>query len=451
MKLILAAIDAKYSHSNPALFYLREAAKGLPFDISIEIFSINKHPENIANEIIAKFPDAVAISVYIWNSLHVKKIIPILCASLPGVKIILGGPEVSHNASTWLAEFPSINFIIAGAGEAAFRKLLEQNIDCAEKIISSVNPHFSHIPFPYREEDMEMLENRFIYYESSRGCVFRCSYCLSSLDKAVEYRRIEDVKAELAFLVSYSPRYIKFVDRTFNGKKGRAKEIWEYIIDNFSDNVTCFHFEIFPELLQDDDFAVLRKARPGLIQFEAGIQSVHGDTLSAIKRFGNWNNAKAALRRVLDETNIRLHADMLAGLPFEDMDGIAESFNEIYALRTHYFQAGLLKLLPGTELSARKNEFDIICDELPPYGILENNRLSRHEIKMFKRISRALDVLYNSGKFVDLLSFLEEKYSSPFLMFHDIALYMEESGRELKRSKAASFIDDFLKSRALSV
>ena len=451
MKLILAAIDAKYSHSNPALFYLLEAARGLPFDINIEMFSINKGYENIANEIIAKSPDAVAISVYIWNSLHVKKIIPMLRAALPQVKIILGGPEVSHNASSWLAEFPVIDFIIMGAGETAFRTLLEQNIDHSEKIISSANPHFSHIPFSYREEDMEMLENRFIYYESSRGCAFRCSYCLSSRDKGVEYRDIKNVKAELAFLASYSPRYIKFVDRTFNGKKERAKEIWEYIIDNFSTGDTCFHFEIFPEFLQDDDFAVLKYARPGLIQFEAGVQSIHEDTLQAVKRFGNWNEAKTNLRRILDETNIRLHVDMLAGLPFEDMGGIAESFNEIYALRAHYFQAGFLKLLPGTELSARRDEFGIICDELPPYGILKNNWLSRHEVKMFKRVARALDALYNSGKFAEALSFLEEKYSSPFLMFYDIALYMEESGMELKRNNAASFMDDFFKNRKLCV
>ena len=451
MKVILAALNARYSHSNPALFYLREAARGLPFDVSIEIFSINKEPQKIADEIIGKSPDAVALSVYIWNSLHVKKIIPMIRNALPETKIILGGPEVSYNAADWLAELPLINFIITGAGEAAFRTLLEQNIDCAEKIIFSANPHFSRIPFPYRKEDMDLLKNRFVYYESSRGCIFKCSYCLSSNDEAVEYRNIEDVKAELDFLVSYSPRYIKFVDRTFNGKRGRAGTIWEYIIDNFSNDVTCFHFEIFPELLEDDYFRILKKARPGLIQFEAGIQSVRKDVLSSVKRFGDWDKAKVKLRRILDETNIRLHADMLAGLPFEGMDGIEESFNEIYALRAHYFQAGLLKLIPGTELSARSGEFGIICSQRPPYGIIENNWLSRHELEVFRRMALAVDVLYNSGKFAALLSFLEYKYKSPFLMFRDIAFYMEEPGRELKRGTAVSFMDDFIKSRGLCI
>jgi len=259
------------------------------------------------------------------------------------------------------------------------------------------------------------------------------------------------VKKELAFLVSYSPRYIKFVDRTFNGKRGRAGEIWKYIVDNFPNNATCFHFEILPELLQDDDFAILRKARPGLIQFEAGIQSVHENTLSTVRRFGKWGRARERLRRILDETNIRLHVDMLAGFPLEDMDDIAESFNEIYALRAHYFQAGLLKLIPGTELCARMDEFGIICDDLPPYGILENNRLSRHELEIFRRMSRALDVLYNSGRFAGLLTCLEEKYRSPFLMFRDIALYMEESGMELRRGEAVSFMDNFIKNRAFCI
>ena len=451
-KILLAALNARYSHSNPALLYLRRAAEGLPFDVQIAEFSINKDVDSLADYLIAERPSVIGLSVYIWNSLYVKQLIPIINKHLPECIIILGGPDVSFSAHEWLREFPYINYIITGPGEAAFRLLLEQNLEYHEKIISGQNPHFSEIPFPYIEADFTRLANRYIYYESTRGCPFACSFCLSSRrDTRLEYRKINDVQTELNFLVQSKPRYIKFVDRTFNANKKHSQSIWQHIIDNYSQTETCFHFEIFPQLLDDEDFLILKKARAGLLQFEAGIQSIHESTLEAVNRKSTWIETKNVLLRLLHETNIHLHVDLIAGLPFENLTAFAESFNEVYGLHAHHFQPGFLKVLPGTEIRERKDEFGLLFDEQPPYAILSNKWLSVTEIELIHNMEHALNALYNSFAFNTTLEVLEEVFGSPFNLFQEITLYIMKSDIQISRDryKWVTLIQDFIAAKNL--
>ncbi len=366
-KILLTAINARFSHSNLALMYLRGAAEGLPFEVEIAEYTIKRPVEEIAHDISVREPHAVALSVYIWNSSMIKKLAPIIKSMMPESLIIMGGPEVSFNPEKWLSEVSSIDFIVTGPGEAPFRRLLESDLRHGDRIISGGSGHFSQIPFPYRKADFDRLRGRYIYYESSRGCPFRCSYCLSSRQEhRLESRSIEDVKRELDFMASQGPRYIKFVDRTFNCDRRRSREIWRYIIESFSGMETCFHFEVFPALLEDEDFRILAAVRPGLMQFEMGIQSIHEKTLSAVNRNGSWPAIRRNIQRLLSETHIHAHVDLIAGLPFEDIQGVAESFNEIYLLSAHHFQMGFLKVLPGTEMSQKRDEFGISNNADPP-------------------------------------------------------------------------------------
>ncbi len=423
-KILLTAINARFSHSNLALMYLRGAAEGLPFEVEIAEYTIKRPVEEIAHDISVREPHAVALSVYIWNSSMIKKLAPIIKSMMPESLIIMGGPEVSFNPEKWLSEVSSIDFIVTGPGEAPFRRLLESDLRHGDRIISGGSGHFSQIPFPYRKADFDRLRGRYIYYESSRGCPFRCSYCLSSRQEhRLESRSIEDVKRELDFMASQGPRYIKFVARTFNCARRRCREIWRYIIESFSGMETCFHFEVFPALLEDEDFRILAAVRPGLMQFEMGIQSIHEKTLSAVNRNGSWPAIRRNIQRLLSETHIHAHVDLIAGLPFEDIQGVAESFNEIYLLSAHHFQMGFLKVLPGTEMSQKRDEFGISNNADPPYEISESRWLSAGDIRILHGVEEQMGRLYNSGHFKTTLSILESLYPDPFNMFTELARY----------------------------
>lgn len=435
-KILLAALNARYSHSNPALFYLRRAADGLPFEIRLAEFSINKDIVSIADQIYLEKPDIVGLSVYIWNSLYVKKLIPLIHELLPKCLIILGGPEVSFSAEEWLVDFPYINHIIVGAGESAFRMLLVNDFACEDKIVFVPNPKFADITFPYQEDDFERLKNRYIYYESARGCPHACSFCLSSRsDSRPQYRNMNNVKAELDFLMRGDPRYIKFVDRTFNANKRHSREIWSYIIERFSERNTCFHFEIFPAFLNEDDFAILQKARDGLFQFEAGIQSIHEKTLAAVNRMGSWNEIKQKLTDILHKTKIHLHVDIISGLPFEDIKAFAKSFNEVYALEAHHFQTGFLKVLPGTEMRERAHEFGLEFQKEPPYTVLANNWLCADELKLLRELDHSVNALYNSHVFTSTLEALIPLFGSAFDMFVEITAYIARTKKKINRDR----------------
>jgi len=421
-RILLLGINARYSHSNPALLYLKSSIADIDVHVSVIEFSTGETPEKIAGEIQRVSPDLLAVSVYIWNSFHVKKILKIIKSSLPEIKIVLGGPEVSYNSSEWTAGFSEIDYIITGGGEAAFRELVLSGLNRNNKIIPGCNPHFSQIKFPYTADDMKNLKGRYLYYESSRGCPFNCSYCLSSVKgQNVEFRNIDQVKDELDFFSLYNLPLVKFVDRTFNLKKEHYFPVWEYIVKKFSGSGTCFHFEIFPELLDDDDMKFLSGVPSGLFQFETGIQSTNADTLKEINRSGSWVNAEKKIKRLVETGNIHLHTDLIAGLPFEGFSGYAESFNKVHSLGAEHFQGGFLKVLPGTEMRNKTEEYGLRYNPLPPYEIIENRWITSIEMEKLKLVSELVDLLHNTEKFYCTENFMVSLYGAPFAFYNRMA------------------------------
>jgi len=434
MKTIaLVALNARFTHSNPALYSLRSFASDRGCDIRIHSFTINTDENKILNTIISQEPDCIGFSVYIWNSEIIKRLIPLIKKALPDTVITAGGPEVSYNADKWIKDLPALSHIIKGPGEAGFKYLLDKDLICTEKIISIKNPPFSQIPFAYSKDDLKSLNNRYIYYESSRGCPFRCSYCLSSrLDQKLEFRKTETVKQELDQIIASSPRLVKFVDRTFNSGKSHYREIWKHLISKHSLSGTIFHFEIYPSLLDDEDLELLRKCPKGLFQFEIGIQSTCAQALKAINRQDSWDLTSAVTKKLVQAGNIHIHTDLIAGLPFEDMKTLEKSFNDIYRLRAGHFQAGLLKILPGTVMSEKTREYGIKYEDIPPYGITENRWLSKQEIDKFKIVSRLLDLFHNSETFDLTLINIEELFCTPFDLYSSVAEFIEQNNLSIK-------------------
>ena len=421
-KILLLGINARYTHSNPALLYLKSSIADLDAHVSVIEFSTGESAEKIAEEILRIRPDLLAVSVYIWNSFLVKIIIKTVKSSLPEIKIVLGGPEVSYSSAEWMLEFSEIDYIITGGGEAAFRELVLSGSNTGRGVIPGCNPHFSLIKFPYTDDDMKKLKGRYIYYESSRGCPFNCSYCLSSVkSQNVEFRNTDQVKDELGFFSSYNLPLIKFVDRTFNLKKDHYLPVWEYIVGKYRGSGTCFHFEIFPELLDDDDLQFLSLIPAGLFQFEMGIQSANAETLKEINRSGSWINAERKIKKLVEMGNIHLHTDLIAGLPFEGFAGFSESFNKVYSLGAEHFQGGFLKVLPGTEMRCKTEEYGMEYNSLPPYEITRTRWITSTEMERLKLISELADLLHNSGKFPYTEKFIISLYGAPFSFYSRMA------------------------------
>lgn len=426
-RVLLAGINARYTHSNPALYYLRNGVPAGCGDISVAEFTISERPEKILSEIACINPDILALSVYIWNADCVKKILKEIKVLLPGVKIVLGGPEVSYSADEWLSAFSEIDCIITGEGERAFGELVASGELPAGRVIAGKNPRFSEISFPYNRGDMERLKGRYIYYESSRGCPFRCSYCLSSVNGgSVDYRGVDQVKEELSLLAEFNLPLVKFIDRTFNLKKAHYMPVWEFIVQRFSGSGTCFHFEIFPELLDEEDIEFLAKVPSGLFQFEMGIQSVNSAALSAIDRHGEWTSAERNIRRLAAPGNIHLHTDLIAGLPYEGIDSFRDSFNSVYSLGAAHLQCGFLKVLPGTPLKGMEKEYNLEYNPLPPYEITATKWLGRGDLLKLKVISELVDLFHNSERFVETERFMLSLCSDPFAMYESMSRYFKK-------------------------
>ncbi len=420
-KVLLIAINARFSHPNPALFYLRSYISDLGYEILIREFTIQASPEDISRYILEENPDVCAISVYIWNTILVKGLLKRL-ESMERCTVILGGPEVSYNPGEWHAEHSRVDYIITGHGEEGFRRLALEGFAGKEKTIHSSNPPFSEISFPYREEDLSGFKNRNIYYESSRGCPFRCAYCLSSRsDQALQYRTLPTVMEELGILIKTRPRLIKFIDRTFNADRNRAGDIWRFLMERHPDRGTSFHFEIHPSLLADDDLSLLAGAPPGLFEFEIGIQSTHDDVLEAIGRKGSWSRITERIARLIAGKNISTHLDLIAGLPFENIRMLRESFNRVYLLGADHFQLGTLKVLPGTEIRERAGEFGLLYGKNPPYEVIETRWLNQEDMALVKKIARLLDAVYNPGRFRTTLSELLPCFDDPWSFFGALA------------------------------
>jgi radical SAM superfamily enzyme YgiQ (UPF0313 family) len=425
--ILLLGINAKFIHSTLSLYYLKQIIKSHRYDVTIFETTINNQVQETLQSINAIHPDVCCIAVYIWNATYIKKLLPLLHANLPQCKIILGGPEVSYTSNTWFTQFPFIDYIIQGPGEKSFEYLAQQQFSIHEKILHYSNYHINDIPFPYTSEDLKNLANHYIYYESSRGCPYSCSYCISSReDQKLQFKDIQKVYDELNFFLNHKVRMVKFVDRTFNCNPTHSRALFTYLLEH-NNNHTQFHFEIHPDLLFDEDFDILKDVPPQYFQFEIGIQSIHDDTLHAINRKMDWEKARENIRKLLQLQNIHIHLDMICGLPYEDMERIKNSFNAILGLQPHYFQMGFLKVLPGTDIDTKKHEYGIEHESNPPYTVTKNAWLLQEDMQLLHRIERIVDSLYNHNfKTISLMLYSFIAHNNLFDIYKDIAIFFNK-------------------------
>ncbi len=470
MKFLLAAVNAKYIHSNPAIYSLRACAgEALHPYIELAEYTINQRTQDILADIYERKPDVVGFSCYIWNWDIIRELLPELPKVLPETDIWLGGPEVTYDADKILGQFPWLAGIMTGEGEATFKELLQWYIESdgegaedpdaqkskrgllkipglclsaaygAENVPLYTPPReltdLDSLPFLY--EDLGLFTNRIIYYESSRGCPYRCSYCLSSIDKKVRFRDIDTVKKELQFFLDHRVKQVKFVDRTFNCSHDHAMQIWEYIYKN-DNGVTNFHFEISADILREDEAALLGKFRPGLVQLEIGVQSVNEETLRAVHRVMNLERLEQIVAVLRRGRNIHLHLDLIAGLPFEDYESFGRSFDRVYAMRPEQLQLGFLKVLKGSEMREKAAEYGICFMDRPPYEVLYTKWLSYADILRLKEIEEMVELYYNSGQFAHTIAFLERVFESPFALYEKLAEFCRQGSRLAQSSARAS-------------
>ena len=447
-KICLVALNARYTHSNLALLYLREAIRDLPCETVLKAYTISQNILEILRDLHAQQPDYLAFSVYIWNSENIRLLLPEIQKVLPRTTIILGGPEVSYTPQQWLKDFPQIDHIVQGAGETALHTLLAHPENSHEKIICEPAPPLDQLPFPYREKDFTELSDHYLYYESSRGCPFSCSYCLSSrMDMRPDYRSVDKVCAELDMICAHAPRIVKFIDRTFNARKAHHLPIWKHLIEK--NPPTCFHCELHAGLLTDRDFALLATARKGLFQFEIGIQSTNPQTLKAIHRQTSWELIQKNIRRLIAMDSFHVHVDLIAGLPFADWDSLKHSFNDVYDLKADALQLGFLKVLPGTEMEEKSLEYGMKYMTSAPYQVLETRWITFAQLSFVQHLESALDRLWNAHQFSRTIETLTPLYPTPFDFYEEyttFALSCSEMN-EKKWPKIAEIILRFIGSR----
>lgn len=443
MRVLLIAVNAKYIHSNPAVYSLRayaQAALGDQPEVGIEIaeYTINQNTENILADIYRHRPDIAAFSCYIWNWNTIQELLPELPKLLPDTKLWLGGPEVSFHAEKILAQYTQLTGIMVGEGEETFTQLVRfyhapkgqlQDIPGLVLPQGRTQPReltdMSKLPFLY--EDLGKFQNRIIYYESQRGCPFRCAYCLSAIDKSVRLRDIETVKKELQYFLDHKVSQVKFIDRTFNCNAAHALTIWRYLLEN-DNGVTNFHFEIAADLMTEEELEVLKQMRPGLIQLEIGVQSTNERTLYAINRYMSLEHLRQVVDKIHSFHNIHQHLDLIAGLPYEDYDSFVTSFNDVYAMRPQQLQLGFLKVLKGSPIEERAEEYGIVYNSRPPYEVLYSRWLPYDDVLRLKGIEEMVELYYNSCQFTHTLPVLEKEFSSPFAMYEALSQYYEEKG-----------------------
>lgn len=443
MKFLLVALNAKYIHSNPALYSLRAyVGEELQEHVEIAEYTINHAFTDVLADIYQRKPDAIGLSCYIWNIEQMLELVTELGKLMPQVPIWLGGPEVTYDAPGLLEKYPQLAGIMIGEGEATFRELLGYYVNrkgCENDRLAAIpglclpggftTPReltdISTLPFLY--EDMEPFQNRIIYYESSRGCPFRCSYCLSSIDKKVRLRDIGVVKKELQFFLDQRVKQVKFVDRTFNCNHEHAKTIWKYLLDN-DNGVTNFHFEIAADLLNEEELELLSRLRPGLVQLEIGVQSTNPQTLEAIHRVMDVEKLERVVARINAGKNVHQHLDLIAGLPYEEYESFGRSFNRVYAMEPEQLQLGFLKVLKGSEMCERAAEYGIYYTDKAPYEVLFTKWLSFEDVLRLKRVEEMVELYYNSNQFVHTLQFLEQAFETPFALYEALADFYEKRG-----------------------
>ncbi len=443
MKILLVACNAKYIHSNLAVYDLQAYASDYADHIVLKEYTINQQKDDIMRDIYLEHPDVVCVSCYIWNLSFVKELMADLIKILPGADFWAGGPEVSYDAEKFLAENSEFKGVMVGEGEETFKELAgyyveknPQNLKDMTGICYRDGDRIIHngwrqimdlssIPFIYK--DLSEFKNRIIYYESSRGCPFSCSYCLSSIDKKLRFRDTETVKKELQFFIDNKVPQVKFVDRTFNCKHDHAMAIWKYI--NEHDNgVTNFHFEISADLLREEELQEMSTMRPGLIQLEIGVQSTNPDTIKAIHRTMDFEKLKGIVDRIHSFENIHQHLDLIAGLPYEDYDSFRHSFNDVYALKPQQLQLGFLKMLKGSHMMEMCKEYGIVYKTQEPYEVLSTKWLDYDHVLKLKTVENMVEVYYNSGQFQNTLEYLENFFQDAFSIYERLGSFYMEKG-----------------------
>ena len=446
LKILLAACNAKYIHSNLAVYNLKSCSGKYSPNVVIKEYTINQIRDDILKDIYLEQPDVICFSCYIWNISFVKELVPDLKKILPHVDFWAGGPEVSYDAVEFLKKNPAFFGVMVGEGEETFHELAGYYIERKPENLKEIRgvafhdetkvPDIVHtgwrelmdlskVPFAY--SNLTEFKNRIIYYESSRGCPFSCSYCLSSIDKKLRFRDIELVKKELQFFIDNKVPQVKFVDRTFNCKHDHAMAIWRYITEH-DNGITNFHFEISADLLREEELALMKTMRPGLIQLEIGVQSTNPQTIKAIRRTMDFEKLKGIVEQIHGFGNIHQHLDLIAGLPYEGYESFHKSFCDVYALRPEQFQLGFLKVLKGSHMMEMTGEYQILYKDREPYEVLSTAWLTYGEILGLKMVESMVEVYYNSGQFKHTLVFLEQYFEDPFRMYEALGRFYEKKG-----------------------
>lgn len=456
MNILLTAINAKYIHSNLAVYSLRAYAAGkcerYKEEIEIAEYTINQPLDQILMDLYKRKPEVLCFSCYLWNIEYVEQLVAELGKIMPQTDIWLGGPEVSYHASHMLEQFPQVYGIMRGEGEETFLELAEfyynnsgKSLEQCEKvqrlkeivgitfrdgeeIIETADRSvmdLSKVPFVY--EDLDVFKNKIIYYESSRGCPFSCSYCLSSIDKCLRFRDLELVKKELQFFIDHEIPQVKFVDRTFNCKHSHSMEIWSYIKEH-DKGKTNFHFEVAADLLNEEELNLISTMRPGLIQLEIGVQSTNEQTIKEIHRTMKFSQVTEVVNRVHAAKNIHQHLDLIAGLPFEDYNSFHKSFCDVYALRPEQLQLGFLKVLKGSYMEEKTKDYELLYQNRPPYEVLSTKWLPYSDVIRLKGLEEMVEVYYNSRQFERTMELLEQVFGDAFVMFEEMSNYYEEHG-----------------------
>ena len=446
LKILLAACNAKYIHSNLAVYNLKSCSGEYSHNVVIKEYTINQIQDDILKDVYLEQPDVICFSCYIWNISFVKELVPDLKKILPHVDFWAGGPEVSYDAVEFLKKNPAFFGVMVGEGEETFHELAGYYIERKPENLKEIRgvafhdetkvPDIVHtgwrelmdlskVPFAY--SNLTEFKNRIIYYESSRGCPFSCSYCLSSIDKKLRFRDIELVKKELQFFIDNKVPQVKFVDRTFNCKHDHAMAIWRYITEH-DNGITNFHFEISADLLREEELALMKTMRPGLIQLEIGVQSTNPQTIKAIRRTMDFEKLKGIVEQIHSFGNIHQHLDLIAGLPYEGYESFHKSFCDVYALRPEQFQLGFLKVLKGSHMMEMTGEYQILYKDREPYEVLSTAWLTYGEILGLKMVESMVEVYYNSGQFKHTLVFLEQYFEDPFRMYEALGRFYEKKG-----------------------
>ncbi len=439
-QILLVALNAKYIHSNPAVYSLKACADSASDHVSLAEFTVNDRYEDVLSGILMRKPEVIGFSVYIWNAEWMKQLMEDIHRIAPSIRLMAGGPEASNDPETYLAW---CELVMLGEGEKNFRRIaacIKEQVRIPLETMEGIAykdpkivirapgpdsiPDMDQIPFLY--DRLEPFENRIIYYESSRGCPFRCSYCLSSLEKHVRFRNIDIVRSELQYFLDLKVKQVKFVDRTFNCSAQRALEIWTYIREH-DNGITNFHFEIGADLLTKEQLQLLSALRPGLVQLEIGIQTTHAPAMEAIHRTADNSRIFYNVRALRKAYNINLHTDLIAGLPYEDYEHFQKSFNDVYPLYADQLQLGFLKVLKGTDLYEHRQEYGLIFSSRQPYEIFATRWISYEEIANLHRVCDAVELFYNSRLFRHSLKYLEQFFTSPFAMFESLADYLNRN------------------------